>query len=504
MLRTFVARPAVLLLGLVLLLQAGEAGAQTRIAFLGLRTRAGVASDYLLAEAGRLVQQHFAAQPGVVLIPAEQVARVIGSPLAIESCQEDSCMSLFAQAVGAQQVVWGYLDRPWPTGYRIWMRVLELPTGSLLREAQPACNPCDETGLLGTLASLGSADLGVGPSPAQQAATAAAAAAASRPTAGSAVLQIPGVHRPLTPEEQGRAGWLTLQTVPPGASLVLFSYKVGETPLNGLQLLPGAYQAVIELEGYQSHAFPLAIRTGQETRLAFRLQPTGVMLRVVSLPIEAQVEVDGRPVGVTPLAAPLLQPGPHRIRVTLPGYLPQELTVQAIAGFPVELTVALQRAPLQEGFLAVKTQPTRASILIDDEPVGQSPIAKRMLAAGEHKVSAYLPGFEQAERVVQLQGGETQHLMLALEPVKQNKTTLTLTSFPAGAEATLGSIRIGKTPIDGIKFKPGRHVLRVMLDGFPPYETMLEVKEGVRTTYHADLSKGSPVGDEGLLLGTGR
>jgi len=472
--------------------------AQTRVTYLGLRTRPGAASDWLLGQASNLLEQRLAGLPGTVLIPTEQVVRALGSPLALGSCQEDGCMALFGQTVGAHQVIWGYLDRPWPTGYRIWVRVLELPAGTLQREAQPACNPCDEAGLLGTLATHGLADLGLAPrasDPARAAAAAAAATAASQP---SAILQIPGVHRPLTAEEQARAGWLTLHSDPPAATLLLFSYDVGKTPQNGLQLLPGAYQAVLRLEGFQDQTFALAIRPGQETRQLLRLVPAGILLRVVSLPLEAQVLVDGRPAGRTPLSAALLTPGAHRIQVVAEGYLPVEQTVQATPGRAVELSFALQVAPVQHGFLAVSTRPNRASVLVDEEPLGQSPIRKRELAAGEHKVSAYLPGFELAEQTVQIQPGLTAKVSLELRPARQVRTLLSVTSAPPGAKVYLGNMRIGRTPLEEIKFKPGRHVLRLMLDGYPPYETPFVMQEGELTRHHADLGQGPPIGG-GLL-----
>ena len=137
-------------------------------------------------------------------------------------------------------------------------------------------------------------------------------------------------------------------------------------------------------------------------------------------------------------------------------------------------------------------------LLVDDEPMGQSPMRKRKLSAGEHRVSAYLPGFALEERTVRVEPGKVAKLALRLQKAKENPTRVSITSSPSGAKVFLGKVKIGKTPIEEIRFKPGRHVLLILHPAHAPYEMMLDVAEGQLTTHHADLAEG-PAAGTGLL-----
>lgn len=140
--------------------------------------------------------------------------------------------------------------------------------------------------------------------------------------------------------------------------------------------------------------------------------------------------------------------------------------------------------------------------MIDGEPVGQSPLRKLEIEAGEHSLDVYLPGYEQVRQTVRIEGGEELKLKLRLQKARSKMSRLSLTSTPRGASAYLGSVKIGKTPIKGILFKPGRAVLRLVLEGYPPYEVPVSLKAREHLSHHADLKIGPPT-REGLLLELG-
>lgn len=477
-------------LSLVLLtLLARPAGAQETVAYMGLRAAPGVASPWLLAESNRMLSGALQGVPGTRLLSPSDLYRAAGSPQALESCVQDPCMAVLAQAAGATQVVWGLVDRPTPSGYRVSLRSLRVPAAQPLGQVQSGCDPCEEGLVLAGLASVDLRGLRLGAAP----------AAPSPAAATPGIQHIPGVHRRLTAEEARRAGWLTLFTQPAGATLSLFTYSAGKTPVVRMGLLPGAYRATLSLEGYQDMPMTLMVYAGRETRHMLQLAPSGVMLRVVSMPLDAEVLIDGRIVGRTPLAAPVLPLGPHELVVRAPGHVPVRRPVQGGPGRAVEIEVTLQKAGPTEGRLTVTTRPTRAALQIDGEPVGQSPLRRHLTAAGEHTVTAYLPGYDELRKTVVVTGGEELKLELALERAVADEGTLTVTSTPAGAKALLGKLGIGTTPINTIRFKPGRYILRLVKPGYPPYEVPVAVERGGHTTHAADLAAGPPRRD-GLLL----
>jgi hypothetical protein len=136
-------------------------------------------------------------------------------------------------------------------------------------------------------------------------------------------------------------------------------------------------------------------------------QAVGVgRLKVFCSP-EAQVLVDGRTVGQTPLSLPAA-PGVRRVEVRAHGGSQgQEVRVPPGGEAQVSFT-------LLGGFLAVNAQPW-AEVLLDGRPAGQTPITLENLVLGPHTVTVRNPAFpEQSQRVV-LPLGETVSLQFNLE-----------------------------------------------------------------------------------------
>lgn len=136
-------------------------------------------------------------------------------------------------------------------------------------------------------------------------------------------------------------------------------------------------------------------------------QAVGVgRLKVFCLP-EAQVLLDGRPVGQTPLSLPAA-PGVRRVQVRAHGGgQAQEVRVPAGGEAQVSFT-------LLGGFLAVNAEPW-AEVFLDGKPAGQTPVTLENLVLGPHTVTVRNPAFpEQSQRVV-LPLGETVSVQFNLE-----------------------------------------------------------------------------------------
>lgn len=102
--------------------------------------------------------------------------------------------------------------------------------------------------------------------------------------------------------------------------------------------------AIASFESYLDLQPRAEDRADVERRIATlraRLQETGIVLSV-SEP-GAHVFLDGRDVGMTPLAGPLpVEPGSHELRVQKEGYLPFRLRMSVDAGRRVEAEATLQ------------------------------------------------------------------------------------------------------------------------------------------------------------------
>jgi len=131
---------------------------------------------------------------------------------------------------------------------------------------------------------------------------------------------------------------------------------------------------------------------------------------VVTADRAAEVNLDGRALGPTPLRRVQLSPGGHTL----------SLTTEGIAGVlrdRVEITAgeSLQKSYSfrEVGYLQVVVRPW-AEVAIDGRPVGQTPMARLEVVPGQHTVTLTHPEAGERREVVQIRAGETSHLRVTL------------------------------------------------------------------------------------------
>ncbi|HEY3448591.1 MAG TPA: PEGA domain-containing protein [Myxococcales bacterium] len=141
-----------------------------------------------------------------------------------------------------------------------------------------------------------------------------------------------------------------------------------------------------------------------------------VALEVVGGP--AQLEVDGRKIGPSPVPLQHLDAGRHSFRAVRSG-CPDALDSRELAaGESIALTLRLDpvkpSGPPARVRLSVETAPTAAELLLDDQPVGRAPWSGEV-RRGQHLLRAELDGFLPAAVKLDLQG-EERAVQLELEP----------------------------------------------------------------------------------------
>jgi len=87
-------------------------------------------------------------------------------------------------------------------------------------------------------------------------------------------------------------------------------------------LLMGRHNVVVEKTGYQRWQGSTSIGLGRPARLAVKLVPAHISLRVFSVPESAVVTIDGKFAGKTPFASDRIMASPHVIELTFEGHAP--------------------------------------------------------------------------------------------------------------------------------------------------------------------------------------
>lgn len=133
-------------------------------------------------------------------------------------------------------------------------------------------------------------------------------------------------------EETGT--FLAIVTDPPGATVSINGREIGEAPVLFQASGPGTVAVEVKKAGYQSVKEDMVIGPAG-TRRELRLVPVSFSVLARSIPTGARILLDGVDTGkVTEAEIPDLGPGPHRLRLELPGYRGWEGVIEATSENP--------------------------------------------------------------------------------------------------------------------------------------------------------------------------
>ena len=184
----------------------------------------------------------------------------------------------------------------------------------------------------------------------------------------------------------------------------------------------------------------------------------------------AQVSVSG-------LALPfgerhLLLPGEYTVRAKAEGYHPLETTTTVDDRDSQALELTLQPLP---GLVSIDSSPAGASVSVDGESIGRTPIVDLELPQGEHRLQ-----FEEARhlpltQVLQVTGRSVQQsIEVQLAPAW---AMVSLDSVPAGATVLLDGEAAGTTPVT-LEVLQGEHQLMLQLPSFADWQKTLRIAAG--------------------------
>lgn len=174
----------------------------------------------------------------------------------------------------------------------------------------------------------------------------------------------------------------------------------------------GLRQIEIRAPRYRPYILQLEVEgKAIEQPLTARLEPAWAQVDIDSQPSQAELSVDGEVLGRTPFKGELLE-GRRAVKLALRGYKPWQQTLKVTAGTPVKLgTVVLSEA---DGELMLKTTPADASVTLDDNFVGRTPLKVALTPGKSHRLHVVAEGYVAAERSVMLAAAASETLDIAL------------------------------------------------------------------------------------------
>lgn len=211
---------------------------------------------------------------------------------------------------------------------------------------------------------------------------------------------------------------LVLSSQPTGARIWLDGRELAMTsPTTLKDLSPGEHSVVLRQDDLMYRG-SVDLKPGQQTELVAVLEKIEAEVVVISDPSGAEVLLQGRSAGRTPLTLklPLGQ-------VTLE--LRKELRVTARRLVKVEGPQRMEvKVPLaQVGIIAVASEPSGATVYLDGRSVGITP-AELVVDPGLHKVRVERPGRDAVVRELTIKPGQNVQVTEALPLTKEMRDRL--------------------------------------------------------------------------------
>jgi hypothetical protein len=145
------------------------------------------------------------------------------------------------------------------------------------------------------------------------------------------------------------SGGLQVRTTPAGASVIVNGKARGRTPLTLRELPLGSYTIRLTRDGYVDEERRVQLTEGRaSSSLAVTLKRAAApgasgsgSLLVESRPPDAQVFLNSRLIGTTPLSMPEVPAGPTTVRIERNGYQPWVSTVEVMPGQRTRVAASL-------------------------------------------------------------------------------------------------------------------------------------------------------------------
>ena len=276
---------------------------------------------------------------------------------------------------------------------------------------------------------------------------------------------------------------LELATTPPGAEVLINHQRYGITPLVLTNLSAGAHLLQLARADHRKIFDTFTLEEGFPRSLTFDLEPLTGLVLITSTPEGAEITYNGAALGLTPLLITTLEPGIHRLSLTLPGYQRKEVDVTIKDRTPIKQEVELMSA---SGTLTVSSDPADADVLVNGIARGKTPCRIDRIPDGSVTIEIKSDGFESHTRQVALAAGEVQNIDVALKPLPG---TLRIVSIPPGARVYVNDEYKDVTPFDFVNAPPAAYRVRVEQTGYAPNARNVELQKGESITEEFRLTK---------------
>ncbi len=231
-------------------------------------------------------------------------------------------------------------------------------------------------------------------------------------------------------EQQARIGRITISCNPEPARIEIDGVEVAQGHLTApIRVSEGSHIVGAAAEGYATARKEVLVAGNADATVQFELTRTQSKqmgnITVRSRVTAADVIVDGKPVGKTPLSTSItVAPGHHVVELRRSGYAAakQEIDVGpgGLGDLSIDPKIDGTALPTQGASMALDPTESPVELVVDGERFGQYSVPLR-LPVGPHHITVTSPGFLPLDRDVVLDPMQSNVVRVQLEPTVETR-----------------------------------------------------------------------------------
>jgi len=282
-----------------------------------------------------------------------------------------------------------------------------------------------------------------------------------------------GNHEQLHVQLVRRWANVDISSEPAGATIFAGNERIAETPAT-VELLEGTHQISVVREGFKAWDGTVIAQPNIDQALSLiQLEPANAKLLVNSIPRAANVTVDGRYRGQSPITLALSPGVDYDIGLSKAGYGATSRKVRLRAAASDSITVDLSA---RTGSLTVNVRPADAKIYVDGRVRGDGSTTLR-LSSAPHRVEVRKPGYESWSRTITPRPGYPQTVSARLRShaaIEQEKVQLTVTTVD---DQLMRRVEPGTFTMGSSRSEQGRRANEVLVPVTLEGSFLISVKE---------------------------
>ena len=257
----------------------------------------------------------------------------------------------------------------------------------------------------------------------------------------------------------------------------------------GGPLEPGTRDVELRFEKYFTIKEQLIINgMGEEQEFIFDLKPAWADVEIDTKPSEAEIFIDGKNIGLTPLDLDIME-GQHTLEIKKNGF--KNFTTEIAVKAKENIVLELFNLSLLDSKINIISNPKEASVNINSIYRGLTPLELELEPLVSHTISLAKPGFKSISENIVLKTQEeilNERNVAYVEFERELKPIYGSISFlgTPGAGLILEGEQIGVVPIN-LDLLSKKQLLLIKKEGYVTEELMINPTSGYEQTIEINL-----------------